>query len=116
MSAAMAVVSLEIKRARQALERFCAERNSALQNTGRFLCCQQQDDALVLAESSGPAASAVPAVSIPLVRLHYRDARWFLYWRTPGGAWAPYPHLPETDNVQRIVDELEQAPLHVHWG
>jgi hypothetical protein len=56
------------------------------------------------------------AASVPLVRLAFNDGKWFLYWCGQGGDWTPYPHLPETDSVQRIIDELEQAPLHVYWG
>jgi hypothetical protein len=31
------------------------------------------------------------------------------------GRWQPYPHLQEADDVQRILAEFDQAPLHVHW-
>lgn len=112
----MPIVSLELQRARQALERFCATRNSAQPNTDRSLCCEQHGDTLVLAESRRPAGSGGPPVYVPLVRINYRDGDWLLYWRASGDEWTPYPHLPVTDSVQRIVDELEQAPLHVHWG
>ncbi|MCO6413971.1 MAG: DUF3024 domain-containing protein [Thiogranum sp.] len=112
----MSIVSLELQRARQALERFCAMRNPALQGSGRSLCCEQHGDGLILLESRQPEDSMLSPVRVPLVRMNYRDGNWSVYWRVAGDDWAPYPHLPVTDSVQHIVDELEQAPLHVHWG
>ncbi|HHO69425.1 MAG TPA: DUF3024 domain-containing protein, partial [Gammaproteobacteria bacterium] len=40
---------------------------------------------------------------------------WQLHWPRTGGDWQPWPHLPKYTDLQGIADELEQAPLHVHW-
>ena len=51
-----------------------------------------------------------------LVRISYEDGRWYLFWPQHSGAWRPFPHPPRADTIQAVVEALEQAPLHVHWG
>ncbi|HHJ15111.1 MAG TPA: DUF3024 domain-containing protein [Gammaproteobacteria bacterium] len=104
----MSVESLEFQRARRLLDTFCTRRNTA-GNTAA-LSCRQQDNSLLLI-----ATEAHSATFRTLVKLDYRDNHWSVFWPREDGSWQPWPHLPETDSVQFILDELEQAPLHVHW-
>jgi hypothetical protein len=104
----IAVISpdaLELQRARRKLEEFCRRRN-ALAGAGVAwqLVCNANDWFI-----HGP-----PAADGPLLRLSFADGRWLVY--VPAGdAWRPYPPLPEASTVAAVIDELEQAPLHVHW-
>jgi hypothetical protein len=49
------------------------------------------------------------------LRLHLENGRWLLSVPSAGG-WQPYPPRPEAAGIEAVIDELEQAPLHVHWG
>jgi hypothetical protein len=101
--------TLEVERARRALEAFCVRRNR-VQNSG--LACRRDGNDLVVLERSGAAAGGVRE----LVRLSYREGAWRVYWPRGNGVWEPYAPLPLSEKIERVVDELEQAPLHVHWG
>jgi len=102
----MSVSVLELKRARKLLQSFC-ERRSVSSGSNAQLSCQQEGDSLLLMEVGGRER--------PLVKLDYRDGRWFLFWSQKEAGWQPWPHLIEAESVQAVIDELEQAPLHVHW-
>lgn len=79
------------------------------------LSCQQQGDSLLVGEVSGQDNPSGAECFRPLVKLAYCNDRWFLFWRQEGVGWQAWPHLPEAESVEMIIDELEQAPLHVHW-
>ena len=104
----MSVESLEFQRARRLLDSFCTHRNAT--DSTATLSCRQQDDSLLLVTTEAHSA----AFRI-LVKLDYQGNRWSVFWPREDGSWQAWPHLPETDSVQYILDELEQAPLHVHW-
>jgi len=104
----MNVESLEFRRARHLLDAFCAQRNTT--DSTAALSCRQQGDSLLLV-----ATEAHSDTFRVLVKLDYRDNGWSVFWPREDGSWQAWPHLPETDSVQFILAELEQAPLHVHW-
>ena len=110
----MSVSLLELQRARKLLELFC-ERRSASPGSNVPLSCQQEGDSLLVGEVCGPDNPSGAESFRPLVKLSYRNDRWFLFWRQEGVGWQVWPHLPEAESVEMIIDELEQAPLHVHW-
>ena len=110
----MSVSPLEFQRARKLLESFCERRSTSSGSTAK-LSCQQKGDSLLIGEAAGPEDSSGAVCFRPLVKLAYRNERWFLFWPQAGGGWQPWPHLPEVASVQTVIDELEQAPLHVHW-
>ena len=103
----MTVSVLELQRARKVLDEFCARRNALLSGSAARLRCSQEGDRLLIGEDAGQFRA--------LVQLSYQDGRWHLFWPLQGGDWRPYPHLPQVDTIQAVVEELEQAPLHVHW-
>ncbi len=94
---------LELRRAARLLENFCASRNAA--PGGRSLACRREGACLYLTEAGGP----------DLLRLRLAPEGWQLHWLRAGGDWQPWPHLPAHTDLQGIADELDQAPLHVHW-
>ncbi len=102
----MPVTLLEIRRAQRLLEDFCQQRSAAPGSNTR-LGCQQKGDSLLIGVLGEPFR--------PLVKLVYREQRWFLYWQSRSGDWQPWPHLNSAGSFQAVIDELEQAPLHVHW-
>ncbi|HED18586.1 MAG TPA: DUF3024 domain-containing protein [Gammaproteobacteria bacterium] len=110
----MSVSLLEFKRARKLLEAFCEQRSASFGSNAQ-LSCQQEGDSLLIAEVTRPDKSTGVECRRPLVKLDYRDNRWFLFWSQEDGGWQPWPHLPEAESVQAVIDELEQAPLHIHW-
>jgi len=97
----MSVSVLELQRARKLLDTFCAQRNSS----GSELACRPEEDSLLL-QLNGQS----------LVRLQLDGAQWRIFWSRDDGQWAPWPHLPACTDIKRVIEELEQAPLHVHWG
>jgi hypothetical protein len=104
----MSLSMLEVQRARRTLEEFCARRN---RTQGGEMACRLDGNDLLVVEMGGSARAARP-----VLRLSYRDGSWQVLWARENGGWEPYVHLPFSDSIQRVVDELEQAPLHVHWG
>ena len=110
----MSVSLLQFQRARKLLESFC-ERRNASPGSNTQLSCQQKGDSLLIGEVVGPDQCSDAERFRPLVKLDYRNDRWLLFWLQEGGGWQPWPHLTEADSVQTVIEELEQAPLHVHW-
>ncbi|MFQ5644978.1 MAG: DUF3024 domain-containing protein [Thiogranum sp.] len=110
----MSVSLLELRRAHKLLASFC-RRRSAVPGSNTRLSCQQQGDSLLIGELAGSGDASESGGFRPLVKLVYREDRWFPYWQQQDGGWQPWPHLSEAASVQAIIDELEQAPLHVHW-
>ena len=101
----MSVALLELQRARKALERFCADYNRLTAPAHR-LAMTLRDDELWLNARDGT----------PLVRLCHREGGWQLFWPRADGGWERYPHLMRPQGIDEVVHELQQAPLHVHWG
>ena len=112
----MTVRVLELQRARKVLDEFCARRNALLSGSAALLCCSQEGGRLLIGETAPLEKTGVTGRFRALVRLSYKDGRWHLFWPLQGGAWRPYPHLPQVETIQAVVEELEQAPLHVHWA
>ena len=112
----MTVSVLELQRARRVLDEFCARRNALLSGSAARLRCSQEGDRLLIGETAQLEKTNDAGRFRALVQLSYEDSRWHLFWTLQGGGWRPYPHLPQVDSIQAVVDELEQAPLHVHWG
>ena len=107
---------LEVQRARKALQAFCARCNT-LRSAGQArLVCRGEANAVEILETGGPGAQDRVAGARAVLRLSYDNGVWQVYWSRNNGAWEPYPHLAQADSMDRIIDELEQAPLHVHWG
>jgi len=112
----MPVSSLELQRARKALEAFCARRTSLSTGLRTQLHCEQDREHIVISEIAGSGHAGPDTVARPLLRITHSDGGWLLFWARNDGSWEPYPHLQWSDSVQGVIDELEQAPLHVHWG
>jgi len=112
----MSVSSLELQRARKALEAFCSRRNSLATGLHTQLRCEQDREHIVVKEVARSGQAVQGARPRPLLRITYSEGGWLLFWARNDGSWEPYPHLQRSDSVRGIIDELEQAPLHVHWG
>ena len=110
----MNVSVLELQRARRALDEFCARRN-AISGSATRLRCRQEGNRLLIGEKTGLGKASDSEGFAALVQLSYEEGRWSLFWPLEGGDWRPYPHLPRVDTIQAVIEQLEQAPLHVHW-
>lgn len=103
---------LELRRARKRLEAFCRKRSSS-GRAGPTWWLSQNDSAFVISEHTpGRAEHEV----VPVLRLCFDDGRWLLSVPAAAGRWRAYPPRPEAETIDSVIDELEQAPLHVHWG
>ena len=112
----MSTSVLELQRALKALQAFCTRRNSVRSAWQARLVCRREANAVEILETGGVDPQGRAGSTRALLRLSYDEGVWRVYWWRENAAWEPYPHLPETDSVYRVIDELEQAPLHVHWG
>ena len=112
----MTVCHLEYQRARRALEAFCARRNAtASASVSRWRCCQDGNEFLI-GEVIGVNSVTSTDRFRALLRFSYENKRWRLFWPSRGGGWKPYSHSPRLETIQAVLEQLEQAPLHVHWG
>lgn len=100
---------LELQRARKQLATFCRQRNT-LSRGVREWCVSEECGGFVIAE-----VDTRNAHSSPVLRLHFENGRWLLSVPSAGG-WQPYSPRPEAAGIEAVIDEIEQAPLHVHWG
>ena len=107
----MPVVALEVQRAQRLLESFCNERNRGASDSGPRLSCRRDGQTLVLLESRRRDRRD----ATPLLRLSLQRDAWLLSCADSSGRWSAYPHLPQPVSIRRIIEELQQAPLHVHW-
>ena len=112
----MSTTILEVQRARQALHAFCERHNRARSASQAQLVCRAEANVIEMLETGGADPHGRQADAYALLRLSYDRGVWRIYWWRDKCAWEPYPHLSETGSVDRVIDELEQAPLHVHWG
>ena len=112
----MSPASIELQRARRALDSFCARHNNGPAATGARLSCRRHGDGLEIVETAAGDPPGDTEARRALVRLTRADRHWRVFWARGEGNWEPYPYLRETDSVDRVIDELERAPLHVHWG
>lgn len=112
----MTVSVLELQRARKVLDEFCARRNALLSGAAARLRCCREGDRLLIGETVQLEKASDSGRFQALVQLNYEAGWWYLFWPQEGGDWRPYPHLPRVDTIQAVVEELEQAPLHVHWA
>lgn len=47
-------------------------------------------------------------------RLTQREARWLIFLPSVDGHWHAYPSR-RLASLEDLIEELEQAPLHIHW-
>lgn len=102
------VISIEIRRALRRLEAFCRQRNrGGGQACGELRCIAEDEGLRIVCRRDGQQAI--------LIRCLYDGQAWNLWLPKGSSRWQPYPHLPRAVSVEQIIDELEQAPMHVHW-
>ncbi len=99
------IATLEVERARQRLESYCARRNTQQHGAPGWRLISEGDALLVC--QAGDAAR--------LFKLCFRAPRWQLYTADSDGRWQPYPLRYEVTSIDAVIAELEQAPLHIHW-
>ena len=105
----MTTLVLELQRARNQLVTFCRQRNALSRGVREWRVSEDSGGFVVTEVDTRNAHSS------PVLRLHLENGRWLLSVPSAGG-WQPYPPRPEAAGIEAVIDELEQAPLHVHWG
>lgn len=95
--------SLEMQRARRQLEDWCHRRVPPAEGCHWSL------------EDGGSGFLLRRAGGVPVLRLCRTPDRWKLLVPAADGGWRPYPALPEAASVAAVIEELDQAPLHIHW-
>lgn len=105
----MKPIPLELQRARKQLEAFCRQRNRSGM-VGSEWCLSQHGSEFLISEYGARHKAA------PVLRLRFDDGRWFLSVPLAGDRWQAYAPRPEACSIDAVIKELEQAPLHVHWG
>lgn len=96
---------LALQRARRQLQAWCARRNARLE-PGHAWCLTAQGETFLVEACAG---------AVPVFRLCFKAPHWQLFIPRADGGWHPYAPRPEVTSVEAVIDELEQAPLHIHW-
>lgn len=54
----------------------------------------------------------------PVAKLTYvqTTGKWRLYWRNRNQKWKTYPRIPESDNIEVLLREIDQDPWNLFWG
>lgn len=112
----MTVVSMRLLRAQKQLDAFCRQRNAqAGTAVGNLYCLQDSESTLLLLRQPSPDQSSGTGNRQLLLRLVLNGLQWRLYWPRGNGEWEPYAQLPAATDISQVIEELQQAPLHVHW-
>lgn len=99
----MTLASIELQRARRCLNDFCQRRNRGSQAGAEWQLAADGNRFEICVGKQ------------PVLRLCYERAVWCLTLPRGNGEWLPYPPRPEMETITAVIEELEQAPLHVHW-
>lgn len=112
----MTVVSLLLLRAQKQLEAFCRQRN-AQEGTvvDGLYCLQDSENTLIILRTRSQEQNSGAGNRQVLLRLVLEGLQWRLYWPRENGQWEAYAQLPVATDINEVIKELEQAPLHVHW-
>ena len=100
---------LDFQRARRALEEYCQRQN------------QPHSSAPLIVETSSPCLMLIKVDRrsnkfSPQFKCCFKEDGWLIFYPDRDGVWLAYPNLPVAEDYQQIIDELERAPLHVHWS
>jgi len=100
---------LELHRARKRLETFCHQRNWSSRDASKW-CLSQHDTEIMISTYTAEHGTT------PVLRLCFEAGHWLLSMPAANGRWQAYSPRPQVDSIEALIEELEQAPLHVHWG
>ena len=55
---------------------------------------------------------------LPIAKIRYlpNELSWQLMWARANGKWQKYPDFLPTKDLNKIISELDNDPLHVFWG
>jgi len=95
---------LEQQRLRKCLAAWCRERNALLNESPHWCLSGQGGESLISVCGSGER----------VLRIVFNEDHWCLFIPAAAG-WLPYPARPGVATIDELIDELEQAPLHIHW-
>jgi len=105
---------LELQRARKQLKTYCDTRNRGRKTGARWSAREVEECFLISRQGSADSKGR----SLPeqvLLKLCYRGDVWHLFLPHAQSGWRPYPPRPEVQQFDQVLEELDQAPLHVHW-
>lgn len=105
----MTIHSLILQRAQKLMSEFCQRRSTS----SLKLQLLRDGEHLVIMQSNPGATDRIDRA---MLQFRYIDNQWDLYWMRNDGNWEAYPSLPNAGTIEDIINELEQAPLHIHWG
>ncbi len=105
---------LEMERARKQLRAYCDQRNRGIRYSSRW-SVQETDQCFLIARSGRFDSRGRALPEQVMLKLCYREAMWQLFLPQARGGWLPYPPKPEVEHLDQVIEELDQAPLHVHW-
>lgn len=110
----MNLTLLELKRARKQLQAYCDQRNRGTGYSARW-SVQETDQCFLIARSGRCDSRGRALPEQVMLKLCYREGSWHLFLPQAQGGWLPYPPKPEVKHFDQVLEELDQAPLHVHW-
>jgi hypothetical protein len=105
---------LEWQRVRSYLRDYCEQRNQPGGDGLRWVL-EEQNDCFVIRRAGFAVAGKTGVREEAVLQLCYAAGCWALSMPRANGGWQPYPPCPQVGSLSRLLEELEQAPLHVHW-
>ena len=114
----MPLSQLEKKRVEKILGEYCRNKIPLhVQNQIKLLYTIRGND-VTLIESRPGWKNKELWTKRPIARIRYEDTtlKWHLYWPRANGKWEKYPAFPPTNNLTKIVNEIEKDPHATFWG
>jgi len=114
----MALNNLEKKRVEKLLGEFCQNRvpPHARDQVKLFHTLRGNDVKII--ESRPHWQNQEQWTEMPIARLKYdqESLTWQLFWPRANGKWEEYPDFKPTNNLKKIIEEIDTDPHHVFWG
>ena len=76
---------------------------------------REVDRCFVISREGGYDSQGRALPEMTVLKICYQDTGWQLFVPQAQGGWMPYAPRPEVEHFEQILEELDQAPLHIHW-
>ncbi|VAW73779.1 hypothetical protein MNBD_GAMMA13-521 [hydrothermal vent metagenome] len=93
---------------------YCDQRNRGTNPIARW-STREANDCFVISREGGFDKQGRALPDMTVLKICYQEHNWQLFVPHAQGGWVPYAPKPQVEHLEQIFEELDQAPLHIHW-